>query len=104
MAVATLPSPDNFSQSGRRVAKPSSEHTPLDGFVSNGHRAMQKTADHDEPRFQIVCSVCGGLGIVFDENPPVTATIVCRHCGAPRGTLEALREFSTSSEHDQFEL
>jgi hypothetical protein len=52
-----------------------------------------------------VCHICDGLGIIFDlpEDAPSTTQIKCRHCGAPRGTLGALRQLSISGKQDLFE-
>jgi hypothetical protein len=59
--------------------------------------ALQKSADVS--RFQIVCGICDGLGIVFDcrEDAPASTLIKCRHCGAPRGTLGDLRLLSVQA-------
>ena len=57
-------------------------------------------------RFQIVCKMCDGVGIIFDcpESAPSSTVIKCRHCSAPRGTLGALRDLSVSGKQDVFEL
>jgi hypothetical protein len=57
-------------------------------------------------QFEIICKACDGLGIVFDcaENAPSSTLISCRHCGAPRGTLGALRDLSISGKQDLFEI
>jgi hypothetical protein len=43
--------------------------------------------------FRIVCVNCDALGIVFDctEDAAPSTLILCRRCGAPRGTLGDLR-------------
>jgi DNA-directed RNA polymerase subunit RPC12/RpoP len=46
--------------------------------------------------FQMVCSECGSLTIKI-ENPESTsrgAVVYCGHCGAPRGTVGALRDLA----------
>jgi len=57
-------------------------------------------------RFQIVCRICDGLGIVFDcrEDAPASTVIKCRPCGAPRGTLGDLRLLSCSGKESLFEI
>jgi len=57
-------------------------------------------------RFQLVCKMCDGLGIVFDcaEGAPSSTAIKCRHCDAPRGTLGELRELTNSDKRDLFEF
>jgi hypothetical protein len=66
--------------------------------------ALQKSANVS--RFQIVCGICDGLGIVFDckEDAPGSTLIKCRHCGAPRGTLGDLRLLSCSGKESLFEI
>jgi hypothetical protein len=56
--------------------------------------------------FNIVCTVCDGLGIFFDGgvDAPSSTQITCRHCGTPRGTLGNLRNFSVSGKEDLFEI
>jgi len=50
---------------------------------------MQRSTSESQGRFEIVCRVCDGLGIVFEcaEDAPSSTLIKCRHCGGPRGTL-----------------
>jgi hypothetical protein len=92
------------------VAKPSGDHIPLGGFVLR-KMMREKTAQitralTGRSGFEIICTVCDGLGIVFDcaENAPSSTPIKCRHCGAPRGTLEDLRTLSVSGKQDLFEI
>ena len=56
--------------------------------------------------FQIVCVNCDTLGIVFDcpEGAPSWTEIMCRQCGARRGTLGGLRNLSTADGQDLFEV
>jgi hypothetical protein len=58
------------------------------------------------PIFQIVCAECDAVGIVVDypEDAPVSTTIKCRQCGAPRGTLGNLRRLALSDRHDLFDV
>jgi hypothetical protein len=67
---------------------------------------MQLTNQNTFSHFEIVCRICDGLGIIFEcaENAPASTPIVCRHCGAPRGTLGQLRSLSLSGKQDLFEL
>ncbi len=62
-----------------------SQHQVDDQRSQSGAQHMPSEAS----RFQIVCKLCDGLGIVFDctEGAPFNTVIKCRHCGAPRGTL-----------------
>ena len=78
--------------------------------IAQGSNATETITEQilpsDASRFQIVCKVCDGLGIVFDctEGAPSLIVIKCRHCGAPSGTLGDLRNISTSDKHDVFEF
>jgi hypothetical protein len=59
---------------------------------------MQRSTSESQGRFEIVCRVCDGLGIVFEceEDAPSSTPIKCRHCGGPRGTLGDLRSLAAS--------
>jgi hypothetical protein len=90
------------------LAKLSGDHIPLGGFVlrtTMTNSQIAHTPDHGTG-FKIVCTICDGLGIVFDcaENAPSSTQIKCRHCGAPRGTLGELRSLSISGQQDLFEI
>jgi hypothetical protein len=67
--------------------------------------AMQIPANRPNG-FEIICAVCGGLGIILDcpQGAPSSTVVTCRHCGAPRGTLGDLRSLSTSGKQDLFEI
>jgi hypothetical protein len=58
------------------------------------------------PDFRIVCINCDSLGIVFDctEDASPSTVIMCRRCGAPRGTLGDLRSLSYATRHDLFDI
>jgi hypothetical protein len=58
------------------------------------------------PDFRIVCINCDSLGIVFDctEDASPSTLIMCRRCGAPRGTLGDLRNLSDATRHDLFDV
>ena len=73
-------------------------------FTRSSAMALLESADIC--RFQIVCVICDGLGIVFDcrEDASESTLIKCRHCGAPRGTLGELRLLSYSGKKSLFEL
>ena len=63
-------------------------------------------APDPRPGFKIVCINCDALGIVFDctEDSPPSTLIMCRHCGAPRGTLGDLRNLSYATRNDLFDV
>jgi ribosomal protein S14 len=67
---------------------------------------MQQSTSESQGRFEIVCRVCDGLGIVFEcaEDAPSSTVIKCRHCGGPRGTLGDLRGLAASGKQDLFEI
>jgi hypothetical protein len=75
-------------------------------FVLNPRGVDQMQMETEVSRFQIACKVCDGMGIIFDcpEGAPSFTVIKCRHCGAPRGTLGALRDMSVSGKQDIFEI
>jgi hypothetical protein len=54
--------------------------------------------------FQIVCTSCDALGIVFDylDHAPSSTPLMCCRCGAARGTLGGLRNLALSGRHDLF--
>ena len=67
---------------------------------------MAQQTSADVSRFQIICGICDGVGIVFDckEDAPASTAIKCRPCGAPRGTLGDLRLLSCSGKESLFEI
>jgi ribosomal protein S27E len=103
----------------RRPHRRVPELTRINGIKLNAHlslplcleallfRAMdQPQAPNSPSAFEVVCVNCDALGIVFDcpEDAPSSTLITCRHCGAPRGTLGALRNLATSDRQDIFDL
>jgi hypothetical protein len=56
--------------------------------------------------FKPVCETCNSLGIVLEygEGAPSSMQIKCSGCGAPRGTLGALRNLARSRSKELFEL
>jgi hypothetical protein len=55
--------------------------------------------------FGIVCINCDALGVVFDctEDAAPSTLILCRRCGAPRGTLGDLRNLSGAPRDDLYQ-
>jgi hypothetical protein len=86
-------------------AKSSGGPSPLGGYFGM-IKPRRVSAVPDQSDFEIVCNICDGIGIIFDfaEDSPCTVQIKCRHCGAPRGTLGALRHLSASGKQDLFEV
>jgi hypothetical protein len=57
------------------------------------------------PEFRLVCDICDSMGVVLDypEDAPPSKLIRCSICGAPRGTLGALRNLANSDRQDLFD-
>ena len=57
-------------------------------------------------QFKPVCESCNSFGIrlEYGEGAPSSMQIRCSGCGAPRGTLGALRDLARTGSTDSFEL
>lgn len=57
-------------------------------------------------QYQAICESCSSIGIHFEsgEGAPASMQISCRRCGAPRGTLGALRQLALAGSKELFEL
>ena len=53
-------------------------------------------ASMDENAFKLICDQCGSLTLRWSSEtlPAAHSLLTCGRCGAPRGTLQALRERS----------
>jgi hypothetical protein len=58
------------------------------------------------PPFQIACTSCDALGVVFDysDHAPLSTPLKCCRCSATRGTLGGLRQLALSGRRDLFEI
>jgi len=57
-------------------------------------------------QFKQVCESCNSFGVRLDygEGAPSSMQIRCSGCGAPRGTLGALRDLARTGSRESFEL
>jgi hypothetical protein len=57
-------------------------------------------------QYQTVCESCSSIGIHLEsgEGAPSSMQISCRGCGAPRGTLGALRQLARTGSEEFIEL
>jgi hypothetical protein len=57
-------------------------------------------------QFKQVCESCNSFGIrlEYGEGAPSSMQIRCSGCGAPRGTLGALRDLARTGSRESFEL
>jgi hypothetical protein len=60
----------------------------------------------EEIKFKTVCDACASLAIkiAHPERAPETTPVECATCGAPRGTLGALRELARSGTSQLYEF
>jgi ribosomal protein S27AE len=59
---------------------------------------------HDQ--FELVCNRCGSLTVALPSAVECAPLVMlnCGRCGAPRGTLQALRELSVSYRHFEAQM